>query len=111
MTSTANLSPLEQIQHAERTCSQTIREAQLEAEERKKAARQHAAKLNDDARVLGRQQGQQDYHAAIELAQQEAQAIIEQARARAEQLAQHRDASIDTMIDQIVALIRGSDES
>lgn len=111
MTSTANLSPLEQIQHAELDCSQTIREAQIDAEERKKLARQRVSKLKDDAKVLGRQQGQQDYQSAIELAHQEAQSIIEQAHERVDQLVQHRDTSIDTMIDQIVAIIRGGDES
>lgn len=111
MTFSASPSPLDLIRHAERDCAQQIRVAQADADDRVLAARKRASALKQEAITLGRQQSEQDYHAAMASAEQEAQQILEEARDHARRLAQDNDTTIAAMVDEALAIILGRGES
>jgi len=107
MTSSDHLPPLERIRQAERDCAQLIRAAQADAEERKVAARTEASRLKQEAAARGRQQGEHDYRAAMDAADQVAQHIVDQARAHASHLLQNSETYGETMVAQALEIIRG----
>jgi vacuolar-type H+-ATPase subunit H len=99
------LTPLERIQQAERDCSHQIRAAQDAADARIQQARKQAAILKRDAIAIGREQGGQDYQAALVAARCEAQQIVAQAHACTENLAHSSNACFDQMVDRALAVI------
>ncbi len=101
------LTPLERIQQAERDCSHQIRVAQDAADTCIQQARKQAATLKRDAVAAGREQGEQDYQAALAAAQRDARQIVAQAQAHTDDLARSSDACLDQMVDRALAVILG----
>jgi len=111
MTCNGHLTTISRIQQAEKECSQQVFTAQADAEERKRLARREVAKLKEEARALGHQQGERDYQSALASARREAQHIVQQAREHAKQLVYDNETYINKMIDTAMAIIRGDETS
>lgn len=111
MTFSASPSPLDLIRHAERDCAEQIRVAQTDADDHVLAARKRASALREEAITLGRHQSEQDYHAAMAAAEQEAEQILDQARDHARRLLQDDNTTIATMVDEALAIILARGDS
>ena len=109
MTSNAQITPLERIRQAEKECAEHIRAAQAGAEEHKKDARRRASRIKHEASAAGRQQGEHDYRAALDAAEQDAKRIVAEACQRAEQLDRTSDDTIDRMVDQALTIVCDGD--
>jgi vacuolar-type H+-ATPase subunit H len=104
------LSPLDQIRQTEAEVTRRIAAAREAAELNVVKARTEATHLKNQAREAGNREGQIHYKEIITGAGEEAEAIIKQARRRAEDMRRKGHQRMPIAVKQAMAIIIGADE-
>jgi vacuolar-type H+-ATPase subunit H len=104
------LSPLDQIRNTEADVTRRIAAVRETAAAIVANARARAKAILNEARETGRWEGQKQYKEIISKAEEEAQAVIAQARYRADELRYKGDRIMGAAVDQAVKIILGLDE-
>jgi len=104
------LSPLDQIRQTEAEVTRRIAAAREAAELNVVKARTEATHLKNQAREAGNREGQIHYKEIITRAGEEAEAIINQARRRAEDMRRKGHQRMPIAVKQAMAIIIGADE-
>lgn len=103
----ADLSPLEQIRHAEAEVTRRVASARQAAERTLVKARTQAAQQRNQAQKEGQSEGQAQYQASIASAEEEARQILDQAQKQADALLLRGQAHLYAAVCQAVEFIIG----
>lgn len=109
-TSRIERSPLDQIRQAEAEIMRRIAAARRAAEATVQEAQAQVVNLKRQARETGRREGQAEYREIISRAEEEARALVEQARRRAEILRRQGDLCIDDLVCRAVEIVVGQEQ-
>lgn len=102
-------SPLDQIRQAEADVTRRIAAARQAAEDAIREAQAQAADLKRQAREIGRQEGLADYQATVSRAEDEARKVIAQAHGQAESLRRRGDLFGETAARCAIAVVLGQE--
>ncbi len=107
----AEISPLDQIRQAEADVARQVASAREAAEHTVAQARIQAKDLLDDARQIGKREGEKRYREIISNAEEEEQAIVAQARNRAENLRRRAGDRLAEGVRRALNVVIGLEES
>ena len=107
----AEFSPLDQIRQTEADVVRQIASAREAAGHTVAQAKTQAKDLLDDARQIGGREGEKRYREIISNAEEEAQAIIAQARNRAEHLRRRAGQRLAVGVRRALDIVIGLDEA
>lgn len=105
----AERSPVDQIRQAEAEVTRRVAAARKVADQALAIAQSQAADLKRQAVQAGRRDGEARYQEIISQAENEARAILAQARSQAQQLCQDGNLRMDDAVRHAVAIIIGRD--
>jgi len=95
-----NLSPIEQIRHAEAEIIRQVATAREAAEECLKAAKIKAERLQSEAILEGKQEGEKLYQQTIDQAREAAARIVDQANKQANEMRENGKLNMGLVIQQ-----------
>jgi vacuolar-type H+-ATPase subunit H len=109
MTNGHTASPLEVIRHKEAEMTRRLAAARETAVSQIKATEQQAREIVRQAEAQGQREGEAQRRSALGEADREAEAILAQARVRAEALQSVSQAEVETAVAQAMTIIIGAD--
>lgn len=110
MNSENELSPLDRIRQAEAEVARQIAASRERGEQRAARAREQADVLLQEAREVGRREGQAQYRRLILQAQDEVRALCLESEERLEALRRARVERMDAAVARVVAIVAAAGE-
>ena len=107
----AQLSPLDQIRAAEADVTRKIAKARKDREHILAKTRAQANEMMIEAQENGQREGQLQYRQILSVAEEEAKAILAEAKQRAYELQHQSSQYMDTAVRHVVNIVCGMEEA